>query len=280
MKPIDQYITVNGIKTRYWQQGDSGPTIILVHGFVASVEYWTYNIAELAKTHRVFALDLVGFGRTEKPNISYNGSTLAKFIKDFMDTLNVEKTTIIGHSLGGAVCLYFAILYSNMLEKLVLVDSGGLDKQLPFSFRLLTIPLLGNLLFKNNVPKNIYAKIVKHYTYNKEAITAEFIDSIYPVFIQPKVKTVSLKILQQQANLFGVHKKVLHYLLNNLKNITVPTLIIWGQEDNLLPISGAYTAMKYLPNAKLHIFDHCGHITQIEKNEEFNKLVMDFLILA
>ena len=146
-KCTNKYTTVNGIKTRYCACGEQGPVILLIHGFVGSIEHWTTNIEALAKNHRVYALDMIGFGYTDKPqNLEYNDELFVQFIKNFIDTLGLKKINLIGHSLGGAVCLGFAIKYPVLLSKLVLVSSAGFGKDLPLGFRLLTLPLIGELI--------------------------------------------------------------------------------------------------------------------------------------
>ncbi len=104
----DKYVKVGQVSTRFWQMGDEGSTVILVHGIGGSVENWAANIEELSQHHRVFALDLLGFGRTDKPAVSYSVANLARFLSDFLAAQGIERASVIGHSLGGGVSLEFA----------------------------------------------------------------------------------------------------------------------------------------------------------------------------
>ena len=113
--PADEYVTVGQIKTRFWLQGE-GSTVILIHGFAGSVEHWSPAIPRLAEHRRVFAVDLVGAGRTDKPPVPLSFSHLARFVRDFMDAQGIESASLVGHSMGGGVALEFAIHWPERLR--------------------------------------------------------------------------------------------------------------------------------------------------------------------
>lgn len=271
----DKYIKVGNINTRYWQAGNNGPVIVLVHGFAASVEYWQYNILSLAKCARVYALDLVGFGRTDKPTWHYTGPVFAEFVRDFMDSLQIDLATVVGHSLGGAVVLHFAFNYANRLKKLVLVSSAGFGRNIPWEFRLLTLPIIGDLLAKPN--RRIIAAAIRSHAYDPKKITDEFIDQLFELAKLPGVQHTLLSVLRSHANFFGVLPKVFHPILEQAKSVKVPTLIIWGKQDSLLSVKHAYVAKESLSHARLEVLDQCGHVVQIEQAETFAQLVESFI---
>jgi pimeloyl-ACP methyl ester carboxylesterase len=276
MIPQDKYVKVGDINTRYWSLGDTGPVVLLIHGFASSVEYWMANIDQLAKNHRVYALDLVGFGRSDKPDIAYRGAVLAQFVKKFMAAQNIAKATLIGHSLGGAVTLYFAIRYPKLIDKLILVSSGGLGREISFDFRVLTLPFIGELIL-SIANRALLRKVIRSHVYNKDAISDDFIDRIYAILELPNTKRTMLAILRQHVDFFGVKYEAIKLILDNLSKIKNQTLIIWGRNDNLLPVTQSEIAIRHLPNAKLHIFENCGHIPQMECSEQFNDLVIRFI---
>ena len=277
MLPQDKYIEINDNKIRYWQVGLQGPAVLLVHGIAASVEYWMHNINELGKHFRVYAVDMPGFGRSDKPcNMQFSAENLASFLKDFLQHWQINNATLVGHSLGGIVCLQFAISHPELLEKLVLVDSAGFAQELPFSFRILTVPWLGKFLLKFN-QKHLVARALRAYVVNKKALTDEFIDRMYEILQLPGAKRTMLIILRQNANLFGIKRKAITEILLNLAKINTPALIIWGRQDRLLPLQHAQTVLRRLPNATLHIFDHCGHIPQMEAADKFNRMLIAWL---
>jgi pimeloyl-ACP methyl ester carboxylesterase len=147
--PTDQYINAKGIKARYWTAGDKGPVVLLIHGFGASVEIWQHNIGSLAKSFRVYAIDLVGFGRSDKPEGPYNVSMITEFVDDFMKAAEIEKASLVGLSFGGGISLQYALQYPQKVEKLVLVDSVGLGTKMNCLVRLMSLPYVGECVLTN-----------------------------------------------------------------------------------------------------------------------------------
>ena len=103
--PQDRYIKIGDVNTRYWAEGDKGSNVVLIHGLGASADIWMHNISALAEGYRVYAPDLVGFGRSDKPEVKYSPSYMAAFINDFMTALNIKDACLIGQSLGGGIAL-------------------------------------------------------------------------------------------------------------------------------------------------------------------------------
>lgn len=141
----NQYIQVDGVRTRYWQLGDKGTTVIFLHGLGGYVELWRDNIIAFAQYHRVYAVDMVGFGESGKPKASYSLDSLARFIKAFMDALSIECASLTGCSLGGAVALQFALMFPKKLEKLVLISSVGLGSGTTPLFCMAALPFVSEL---------------------------------------------------------------------------------------------------------------------------------------
>lgn len=272
--PQDQYIKVGQINTRYWALGDEGTPVILLHGGGGSIEFWLYNISALAQYHRVYAVDMVGSGRSDKPSVSYSLTYQAQFIKDFMDILSIECATLVGNSMGGGAALQFAMMFPQQVNKLVLVDSLGLGKEIAIGIRLATLPFVGKLLRPS---RSMLVPMLKHNFYNPTLIPKEWIEIRYPIFALPDRKSALLALARMNFNLFGVRSQVFRPIVDKLATITAPTLVIWGKQDRILPVAHAHVAAKGLPNARLHIFDPCGHHPHLERPEEFNALVLEFL---
>jgi 4,5:9,10-diseco-3-hydroxy-5,9,17-trioxoandrosta-1(10),2-diene-4-oate hydrolase len=273
--PRDQYTKVGQINTRFWTLGDEGPTVLLIHGIGGSIEDWMLNANALAKDYRVYAVDLVGSGHSDKPLVAYSLSYLAKFIKDFMEAQKIDKASLIGHSLGGGVCLQFTIQFPDKVEKLVLVNSAGLGKKATLLLRLLTLPIIGKLLTRPS--RKGTANFLKECVYDPTLITDELVEFSYSLAALPGAQNAFLSMVRTYGNFRGMHKDVLRSIVDNLTTITAPTLIFWGQQDRILSVAHAHVAEKRIPNAQLHIFDPCGHLTQMERPEEFNSRVLEFL---
>lgn len=271
----DRYIQVSQINTRYWVSGSQGPAVLLIHGLGGFVEYWGETIRALSSEYRVYAIDLVGFGRSDKPNVSYSAKYLAEFVCKFMDAVGLETVTLIGNSTGGAVVLQFVLLFPHRVEKLILEDSAGLGHEASLLLRTLTLPIIGDLFVQ---PSKLGIRIFLHDVIdNPKLITDDYVNLCYKMFSLPGTQKPYLAMLRSMGNIFGAKSEFVTPIQKNLGQITNPTLIIWGKQDRQLPIKHAYIAKDRIPQAQLQIIDHCGHIPHYEQPEQFNKKVLDFL---
>jgi pimeloyl-ACP methyl ester carboxylesterase len=272
--PPDLYVSVNGVNTRYWQMGERGSTIILLHGGNGSIEFWLYNIANLAQHHRVYAIDMVGSGKSDYPDGSYSLGYQAEFLHGFMTAVAIDTATLIGNSMGGGIALEFTRLYPDRVAKLVLVDSMGFGKEISLGIRLITLPAIVNLLRPGRwmVPAMLRSNF-----YNGSQLPAEWMELRYPIFALPDRNRVILRIGQSNFNLAGVLPQVYQPILDSLANIAQKTLIVWGEQDRIIPVKHAYIAAAGLPNSQLEIFPNCGHHPYLEYPEKFDRVVLEFL---
>ena len=274
-RPQDRYIQVGNIRTRYWALGEGDSTGILLHGLGGYIENWEDNIAALSQSSRVYALDLAGFGRSDKPRVDYTIRYLTEFVRDFMVAQDIDQATLIGESMGGAIALQFVLRYPQLVEKLVLADSAGLGKEVSIYLRIMTLPVLGNVLARPS--REGSAQLMKEVFYDHNLITDEWVDEDYEMSSLPGAQRSLLNVLRKSANFWGIRREVYQPILNRLGEIEVPTLVIWGAQDRILPVAHAHRAAKRLPDARLRIFGLCGHLPNVERAEEFNALVLDFL---
>jgi pimeloyl-ACP methyl ester carboxylesterase len=272
--PQDLYISIDNINTRYWQMGDRGSTIILLHGGNGSIEFWLYNLPTLAAHHRVYAFDMVGSGKSDYPDRSYSLADQADFLCGFMNALKIDKATLIGNSMGGGVALEFTKLYPDRVDKLVLVDSMGFGKEISLGIRLITLPAVVSLLRPG---RWMIPAMLRSNFYDGKQLPPEWIEFRYPIFAIPKRNLVILRIGQSNFNLAGVLPQVYRPILDSLPNISQPTLIIWGEDDRIIPAKHAYIAAAGIPNSQLHIFPDCGHHPYLEYPAKFDRLVLDFM---
>lgn len=273
---IDKYIKIKGINTRYWEEGNVGSDVILIHGIGSYMETWENNVEFFSKNHRVFVLDLPGFGRSDKPVVQYSFPYFAQFVLDFMDTQGIEKASLIGNSMGGGISQHVAIQAPDRVAKLVLVNSAGFSKNLTILLRVSSIPLLGELLSRPSRKGTL--KVLKECVYDPALITDEMVELGYQIVSQPGATKAFLSTLRSTVKFSGLKNEVLRSFTDNFSSIKAQTLIIWGQQDRILPVSGAIVAEQGISNATVHIFDSCGHMPQIELPEEFNTIVENFLL--
>jgi 4,5:9,10-diseco-3-hydroxy-5,9,17-trioxoandrosta-1(10),2-diene-4-oate hydrolase len=274
-QPKDRFATVGQINTRYWDEGEGKVPIVLVHGLGGFVESWTENIEALTQKHRVIAMDLVGFGRSGKPPVAYSIPYLCEFIRDFMATLRIERAVFVGNSMGGAIALQIALTFPEMVDKLVLVASAGLGKEVSINFRIVSLPLIGEVLSRPS--KFMATQTLKSIFLDPSFIDEEWIDLIYDIFSIPGAQEAYLATDRSMFNLWGAKEDFINPIMNNLHKINMPTLIIWGDQDNILPVNHAHIALERLPNAEIYVFDSCGHCPQIERADEFNDLLLNYL---
>ncbi len=271
----DRYIKVGSINTRYWSAGTQGTTLILLHGAASSIEVWTQNINILAQHHRVYAFDMVGSGFSDKPKADYSLDYQVQFLQEFLDTLAIDRATFIGNSMGGSIALKFALLAIARVEKLVLVSSFGLGREIYFPDRFLAaFPAIANLA----KPSHWGAKLILNScVYDSKIIPEKWIELSSKKFGMPGQKEAIISILTNNINLWGIKPDVFRPIVDRLEEIKAPTFIVWGKQDKIIPVSNADVAAKKIPDARLHIFDRCGHWAQFEHPQEFNRLILDFI---
>ena len=273
--PEDRYIKVGNLKTRYWALGDKGTEVILIHGLGASADIWMHNVEALAKKHRVYVPDLVGFGRSDRPGPSFSPFDYTRFLDDFINILNMDRVNLVGQSLGGGIALHYALQFPQKVNKLVLVDNAGFGKEVIWTLRWMSLPLVGELFsYPSRKGVEIFFKLAVR---NRALVTKDFVELYYDIFSRPGFQKFFLMLLRQIVDIRGARGEILDPVMNNLYKITQPVLIIWGEKDRVLPLKQGYLGKERLPNAKLKIMEGCGHIPFFERSDEFNELVLKFL---
>jgi pimeloyl-ACP methyl ester carboxylesterase len=271
----DHYIKVGNVNTRYWLAGEKGSTVILLHGLNCHVEFWEKNIAALALEHSVFAVDIVGFGRTDKPAIAYTFQRMADFVIDFMNAMNIDKASLVGHSMGGGITMMVAARAPERVEKIVLVNSSGLGKKTSFLVRLITLPVIGEVLTKPS--RQGVVRQMQMCLYDHSQASDDFIDRAAAIGKLPGNQRSVLSVLRGGCNIFGMKKKVVTDFSKCIKRISSPILVIWGRQDRINPVSDGEAAVERMGDVRLHIIDQADHFPQIDKPGEFNATVLDFL---
>ena len=268
------FIMVDGAKVHYQEFGDATrPKIILIHGYTASVYVWKTAAPMLADAgFHVIAIDLLGFGYSEKPSwFDYSIQSQARMVSRFMNRLGIGKATIAGSSYGGAVAATIALDYPERVEKLVLVDAVINDeiKSHPI-LKLAAIPGVGEVITPLLADSRLFLRYRMHGTLaktNHHMITRDRIDSIRrPLMAVDGHRSLlatsrnwSAKRIEQDAHL-----------------IDHPTLIIWGEDDNVIPIKNGYKLHDSVLNSRFVVLKDCGHVPQEEKSEIFTELVTEF----
>lgn len=275
--PQDLFVEVGGARVRYWQQGETGSPVLLLHGIACSVLEWKHNIDALAKHHRVYAVDLLGFGLSDKPaNESYSLDSLAEFVFRFMDAVNLGEAHLAGNSLGSRLALKCAANEPGRVTSLLLTDPAGMARRgTLFEFRLTTLSFLGELLSR---PTSFGIRMLWRKAFaNPDAfVTDDLVATKVSMASAPGALAAFLKTLRGFVDLQGFRPETVAQLHQEMPRIEAPCLVVWGREDQFVPVEHAQVLRESVANVEVQVWDNCGHVPQIECASRFNQTALDF----
>ena len=267
-----KHVTVEGMRIRYTAVG-AGPPLLLFHGYGEFLETWKLNIRALSEYRRVYAMDLPGHGLSDKPDVAYDVSFFTKFAAGFMQALGIDSASIMGHSFGGLISLSMAVYFPEKVDSLILESTTGLIEDVALMHRLCGVPILVDDLAESVM--SLTEQRLKREFYNPGLVDKEIADKIYQFMRMPETKRVMLSILRHSVTASGMNPAVV--MTDRLHLIKSPTLLIHGAQDEIVPLRLSQNACRVIPDARLKIFDECGHCPHIEKASEFNEAVTAFL---
>ncbi len=279
-------VAIDGVKLHYFC-GGSGPPLVLVHGLgsSAAVEFY-YNLEPLAAHHRVFAVDLPGFGGSDKPALAYTIELFVKAVRELMASQGVERAAVMGVSMGGRVALGLALDSPEKVERLVLVDALGVGTpRRVLAYRILLTKGLGELTLRGTARalRRMNPATIRRF-WGWYLQRPNRVDTIWSderianhgtLLATPEYRAAYLSALRSIAGMRQLRDGVV--VEDRLAELRMPTLLIWGRHDHIFPASHAEMAKDRIPNGRLEIFDDSGHTPQMEEPDRFNRLVLDFL---
>ena len=262
----------------YIDEGEGEHTILLVHGLASNAGFWRYNIGELSENNRVIAIDLPGYGKSDKGDYAYGMGFYADIIADFIDTMNLENVIYVGHSMGGQIGITLAIDHPETIDKLVLAAPAGIEKFDPGDGRW-----LGNALNMRGIVKATEPMVRQNLSINFYRW-----DSKWEWMVEERVRMAKDPEMREFAYtvLASINAMLNEPTTDYLSLIPHETLIIYGKEDGMIPnryLNPGYTADVFqkgaeaIPNASLKALDKTGHMLQIENPEGFNESVLQFV---
>ncbi|MEZ5268323.1 MAG: alpha/beta fold hydrolase [Microthrixaceae bacterium] len=270
-------ITVHGHEISY-RTGGSGPLVLLVHGMAGSSSTWVPVLEDLGRRVTFLAPDLPGHGRSDKPRGDYSLGAQAAFLRDLLDALGHESATVVGTSLGGGIAMQFAYQHPERTERLVLVGSGGLGEEVATVLRMLALPGVDLVLPLAMQPllRDTVETVTGWFSRIglRPAPAATEMWRAYASLIDPETRGALIQTLRAVVDHRGQRVSALDkvYLASD-----VPTLIIWGDEDPIIPVSHAHTAQEAMPGSQLAIMEGCGHFPHAEQPREFASKLLDFI---
>ncbi|MFC4149668.1 alpha/beta fold hydrolase [Micromonospora mangrovi] len=272
--PAADELTVAGRRMRCRISG-GGPPVVLLHGIGRTLDDFTAQQELLAADHRVISVDLPGHGGSAPLDVPHTLPALAAAVADFLDTAGVTgPARLVGNSLGGAVAMRLAADQPHRVASLVLVNSAGFGKEVTVALRLLALRPLGRLLLR---PHPAVARRTERAIFRDPAyVTEERIATALAVARQPHAARVMLELVRDLGTWRGVRPRWREDLLAAVAARDLPTLVVWGDRDLILPADHLVAARTRLPGARTHLFRDTGHMPQIERAAEFHALVTDF----
>jgi 2-hydroxymuconate-semialdehyde hydrolase len=270
MSEEGKYIQVGEIRTHFHEDGEGEP-VLLIHGSgpgVSAWANWRLVFPILSKQYKLYAPDVVGFGYTERPeNINYSVDVWVNHMISFIETINLEKISIIGNSMGGALALHIANRRPDLVKKLILMGSVGIE--FPITEELDAVwgytPSLENM-----------RKLISMFSFDQSAASNDdLVKMRYQASIEEGFQEAFSAMFPAPRQR---HVDALALTEEQLRKIEVPVLLIHGREDRIIPLEKtSWKLAQLIPKAELHVFSECGHWTQIEKTQPFVSQVVDFL---
>ncbi len=270
-------VDLHGQRVSYHLLGQ-GPAIVLIHGITSSSRTWRSVIHGLAERHTVIAPDLLGHGRSEKPRGDYSLGAYASGVRDLLGVLGISKVTVVGHSLGGGIAMQFAYQFPDPLERLVLVDSGGLGEEVSLMLRAATLPgaeFVLPLLFSpvTRTAARAVARALRRLGVKGSANMrglAEGLDSLGDSDARRAFVHTARSVIDPRGQ--RVDARHLLYLSEE-----VPTMLIWGEKDPIIPLDHGHRAHELIPRSRFEVFPGAGHFPFNDDPEHFVEVLTDFI---
>lgn len=270
-------VSLHGHEVRF-RRGGEGPTVLLIHGMAGSSRTWK-EVGELLVRdgHDVIAPDLLGHGLSAKPAGDYSLGAFASGLRDLLGLIEVDRATIVGQSLGGGVAMQLAYQYPDLVDRLVLVCSGGLGREVSWMLRALTLPgaeVVMPVLFPPIVRDrgNDVSVFLRDRGLRAPKIAEMW--RAYSSLAGAENRGAFLRTLRSVVDISGQTVSAMDrvYLAQ-----AIPTMIVWGDEDPIIPIEHGRAAHEAIPGSRFEVMEGCGHFPHVEDPLRFAELLEDFI---
>jgi pimeloyl-ACP methyl ester carboxylesterase len=261
------FLQVQGVRVRYVDVGE-GPAVVLLHGFASSLETWLTLQPQLVAAHRrVIALDLKGFGWTDRPDGDYSPQAQARLVQAVLDARGVQQVAVVAHSWGSSVALALALLDPKRVTRIALYDAWVYDAQMPPFFRWAEWPGLGEALFGLYYDQRPDERMALAF-HDPSLVSQALMDDVERSLERPGTKAAALAAVRGQ--------QFIHWQAQ-FRTIRQPVLLLWGREDVVSRPEFADRLMRDLPDARVRWFAHCGHFPMLEAARESDAALLQFL---
>ncbi len=247
------FVEVEGARVRYLDVGKGEP-VVLLHGFASSLDTWAPVIPSLQKGRRVLAMDLKGFGWTDRPPGDYSPKAQAELVLAVMKARGIERAAVVAHSWGSSVALRLALEHPEAVERLALYDAWVYDSQLPSAFHFARAKGVGELLYAWTYKERPEEKLAFAF-YDPAAVDQAVIDGVESTMDRPGTTAAALAAVRGQRY---------DEIEERYGDVKVPVLLVWGREDRISTLSIGERLSKQLPRARLVVYPQCGHFPMYE----------------
>jgi pimeloyl-ACP methyl ester carboxylesterase len=248
-----QFAEVDGVRVRYVEVGD-GPPVGLVHGFASSLETWATIVPEVSRRHRVIAMDLKGFGWTDRPEGDYSPRAQAELVMRLLAQRDAARVALVGHSYGASVVLQAALSCPARVDRICLYDAFVYHEQVPTFFHWSKYGGVGEALFGLFYRERPEERMRLAF-HDQAYVTAELVDDVERALDRPGTLAAALETVRS-CNFASVQGRY--------PTIAKPTLLMWGREDKVTPLPFGERLAREMPHARLVSYARCGHFPMIE----------------
>jgi pimeloyl-ACP methyl ester carboxylesterase len=276
----DGWVDVDGLRVHYLKAGEGNVPVLLLHGggFDSASLSYKHAIDPISEHRQVFAFDWPGYGQSDNPEVEYTTDYYVSFLGRLMDALGLERANLVGISMGGAISLGFTLRSPQRVEKLVLVDSHGLGGEVPggmVSYVLVQVPLINKLVWAVlKRSRKMVERSLETVFHDPRAVKEDLVDEVLRLVKEPGAGRAWRSWQENEIGREGLRTNY----VDRLHELAAPTLILHGAEDKYVPVSWARRAHTLIKDSELRVFPWCGHWLTLERPEEFNGVVLEFLV--
>ena len=275
--PEVQRVTIHGHERAYVKVG-KGPVLLLLHGLACDHTTWLPVIEGLARHYTVIAPDLLGHGQSAKPRADYSVGGYANGMRDLLTVLDIDKVTVVGHSLGGGVAMQFAYQFPERTERLILVAPGGLGPEVTPLIRAVTLPGFSQAMAVSTLPGVRHVGKAAMHGLHRTGLPATRdlpeIASIHESFRDPRTRAAIRHVVRAVVDVKG---QLITMVDRAYLTEAMPLLIVWGRDDMVIPVKHAENVPRIAPGAVVEIFENSGHFPHKDDPERFVKVVREFV---
>lgn len=273
-----QRVVLHGHELSYVDSG-TGSVVLFIHGILGSQRQWNRLLDRMDDTQRVIVPDLFGHGESEKPVGDYSLGSHAATLRDLLDHLDIDRVTLVGHSLGGGIAMQFHYLFPERVERLVLIASGGLGREVSPLLRSATLPLAEQVL---RVAAS--GPVLSQLTALGEGLSkvgwkpGSDIRAIWRGFTALEDGDSRRAFLATTRSVIDLGGQTITAHGRLEEAIEVPTLVVWGSRDRMIPAWHALSAQRSLPHCRVELFEGSGHFPHLQEPERFAELLREFIV--